>query len=99
MKNTKRNSGYLVYLMSAVLFFFIFVNSTSAVTLGISGNRFTLDGSSQFLVFSGYWDGLDAPNPSTDLSYLHSKGFDGIRIYPLLWDYGGPGSYPPVPEN
>ena len=59
----------------------------ATTVLGISGNRFTVNGQAKFLVLSGYWDGLDAPDPSGDLAYLDSKGFDGIRIFPNLWDY------------
>ena len=87
MIKVQNNLRRFVCFLLVILASFIFVNSVSAVTLGISGNRFTLDGQAKFLVLSGYWDGLDAPNPSADLNYLKSKGFDGIRIFPNLWDY------------
>jgi len=51
-------------------------------TLSISGNRFAINGQQKFLVLATYFDGLDSPNPSADLDYLKSKGFDGIRIGP-----------------
>src|SRR3989338_10690282 len=96
MIKVQNNLRRFVCFLLVILASFIFVNSVSAVTLGISGNRFTLDGQAKFLVLSGYWDGLDAPNPSADLNYLKSKGFDGIRIFPNLWDYcrGCPNPYP-----
>ena len=87
MQNSKRSLKFFTYFIPGVLFFLFLIDSASAVTLGISGNRFTLNGQPKFLVLSGYWDGLDASNPSADLNWLKSKGFDGIRIFPNLWDY------------
>src|SRR3989344_5885427 len=47
---------------------------------------FSASGQAKFLVLAGYFDGMDAPNPSADLTYLKSKGFDGIRIFPNWWN-------------
>ena len=86
MIKVQNNLRRFVCFLLIVLASFIFANSVSAVVLGISGNRFTLDGQAKFLVLSGYFDGMDAPNHSADLSYLQTQGFNGIRIFPNWWD-------------
>jgi len=58
--------------------------SLSAQTLGISGNRLTVDGQPRYLVFVSYFDGLDVDGGQAiaDFDYLRARGVDGIRILP-----------------
>lgn len=66
----------------------------ATTTLGISGNRFTINGAQTFLMMAGYWDFLDASQNGDntagmirDLDFLRSRGFNGIRVFPNLWEY------------
>ncbi|MDP4001451.1 MAG: hypothetical protein Q8P69_00155, partial [bacterium] len=86
MIKVQNNPRRFVCFLLVALASFVFANSASAVVLGISGNRFTLDGQAKFLVIAAYFDGMDSPNPISDLDYLKSKGFDGIRIFPNWWE-------------
>ncbi|MDP3697732.1 MAG: pilin [Candidatus Taylorbacteria bacterium] len=56
----------------------------AGLTLGVSGDRFTLNGTPQFLLFVSYFDAMDASDATldSDLSRLRSLGFNGIRIWP-----------------
>jgi hypothetical protein len=70
-----------------------------AQTLGTEGDRFTIDGRPQFLIFVSYFDGLRRANAKQpgggvdeDFAYLKRVGADGIRVLPN-WHYlcgGGP---------
>jgi hypothetical protein len=67
--------------------------SAGAQTLGIEGNRFTIDGRQKFLLFVSYFDGLRRANANggsgdldTDFAYLKRIGYDGIRLLPN-WQY------------
>ena len=68
-------------------------SSVGAQTLGIDGNRFTVDGRPRFLLFVSYFDGLRRANAKsgtgdvdTDFAYLRRIGFDGIRLL-VNWQY------------
>src|SRR3989344_442164 len=80
-----KNSVFFKIIIPLSVFLF-FSASAQATTLTISGNKFAIDGQAKFLVLAGFFDGMDAPNPSADLTYLKSKGFDGIRIFPNWWN-------------
>jgi len=93
----KSKKQVLLGIIIPLSVFLFFSTSAQGATLTISGNKFLLDGQAKFLVFAGYFDGMDSPNPSADLTYLKSKNIDGIRIFPNLWDYDPEGDdrYPP----
>jgi len=56
-----------------------------AQTLTIQGDRFAVDGRPRFLTFISYFGAMGAGNLTADLRLIRSKGFDGIRIWPLLF--------------
>jgi len=56
-----------------------------AQTLSIQGDRFAIDGKPRFLTFISYFGAMGAGNVTADLRLIRSKGFDGIRIWPLLF--------------
>lgn len=100
-KQVKQISKAFKILVGAVFVLSIFLSLTSpqaasSTVLTTQNNYFLINGQPKFLVLSGYWDGLDAPNPQSDLNWLRSKGFDGIRIFVNLWDYcpGCSNTYP-----
>jgi len=55
-----------------------------AQRLSIQGDRFAIDGTPRFITFISYFAAMNAVNPTADLKYLKSKGFDGVRIWPNL---------------
>jgi len=55
-----------------------------AQRLSIQGDRFAIDGTPRFVTFISYFAAMNAVNPTADLKYLKSKGFDGVRIWPNL---------------
>src|SRR3989344_2980776 len=56
----------------------------TGLTLGISGNKFTVNGNQQFLLFISYFDAMNASNAvlDSDFAQLRSLGFNGVRILP-----------------
>jgi hypothetical protein len=77
--------------VAAVLFaLLLFGTSSRAQTLGVDGERFTVDGRPQFLLFVSYFDGLRRASyggeVDTDFAYLKRVGFDGVRIL-VNWQY------------
>src|ERR1700752_2379361 len=56
-----------------------------AQTLSIQGDRFAVDGTPRFLTFISYFGAMGAGNVTADLQLIRAKGFDGIRIWPLLF--------------
>jgi hypothetical protein len=58
---------------------------TEAQTLSIQGDRFAIDGTPRFLTFISYFGAMGAGNVTADLRLIRTKGFDGIRIWPLLF--------------
>jgi hypothetical protein len=73
-----------VVITLAVALSTCFTTVASAQTLGISGNRFTVDGQPRYLVFLSYFDALDVDGGQAiaDFDYFVSRGVDGIRILP-----------------
>jgi hypothetical protein len=74
---------------------------STAMELNISGTDFVVENKTRFLVFVSMFDALresDA-NLASDFQYLHSKGVEGIRVFPNWWrrtaDYGGGTVYYP----
>lgn len=60
----------------------------AAQTLGVAGDRFTVDGTPRFLTFISYFDALRAASLEADLDFVKGElGFDGIRIFPNWWLY------------
>ena len=55
-----------------------------AQKLSIQGDRFAVDGAPRFLTFISYFGAMGAPNIPADFRFLHSMGFDGVRIWPNL---------------
>ena len=73
-------------LRIAVILFCVFVAArTQAQTLSIQGDRFAVDGVPRFLTFISYFGAMGAGNVTADLRLIRSKGFDGVRIWPLLF--------------
>jgi hypothetical protein len=72
---------------------------TQAQTLSIQGDRFAIDGMPRFLTFISYFGAMGAGNVTADLRLIRTKGFDGIRIWPLLFTgpqlFGSDGSLRP----
>jgi hypothetical protein len=56
-----------------------------AQTLSIQGDRFAIDGTPRFLTFISYFGAMGAGNVTADLRLIRTRGFDGIRIWPLLF--------------
>ncbi len=57
-----------------------------ALVLGTSGSRFTVDGTSRFLVFVSYFDAMDAKDLDADLDYLAGR-VDGVRVFANWWNF------------
>src|SRR5262249_47401908 len=58
---------------------------TLAQSLSVQGDRVAVDGKPRFLMFISYFGAMGAGNLAADLRLIRSKGFDGIRIWPLLF--------------
>jgi len=78
-------------LCAAVLILFASIAISAAPRLGITGARFTVDGTPRFLVFISYFDGVRRVpgGVQEDLDYLKKK-VDGIRVFPNWWEYACP---------
>jgi hypothetical protein len=61
---------------------------TSTLTLGVSGDAFTIDGQKRFLLFVSYFDALDASDDVLDEDFrtFTTHGIDGVRIFANWWD-------------
>jgi hypothetical protein len=58
-----------------------------SLTLGIDGDRFTVDGSPKFLILVSYFDGTRraaAGGVDADFAYLQGK-VHGVRVFPNWW--------------
>ena len=68
-----------------------FPECQNARSLGISGNSFTVNNEPKFLLFLAYWDAMhaDSDRLRTDLRFIRSIGFDGVRIVPNWRDHAG----------
>jgi hypothetical protein len=66
---------------------FMTASASAQPALGISGNRFTINGSPRFLVFVSYFDAMRASDGTLhgDFQYFHDHGIDGVRIFPNWW--------------
>jgi hypothetical protein len=100
---TARDSAmnHRILRSTAILCLTLFsVRSTSAQTLRVQGDHFTVDGTPRFLLFVSYFDamrrsnadGHNAGDIDTDLQYFHDHGYDGIRIFPNWWHYACTGN-------
>ena len=77
----------------------VWAAAAGAQTLGVDGDRFTVDGRPRFLLFVSYFDGMRRANANrgagdvdTDFAYLKRAGYDGVRLM-VNWQYpcgGGP---------
>src|SRR5262245_30249461 len=65
-----------------ILFIAAALAPAGAQTLGVQGDRLTVDGAPKFLVFTSYFGAMAAAHVPEDLKYLRGKGFDGVRIWP-----------------
>jgi hypothetical protein len=72
-------AGLLVLAASTV------ANVSVPLTLGVSGDRLTVNGEPRFLVIVSYFDALDAKSLDADLGAL-ARSVDGIRIFANWWD-------------
>jgi hypothetical protein len=77
--------------VAAVLFALLLSGTSSrAQTLEVDGDRFTVDGRPQFLLFVSYFDGLRRASyggeVDTDFAYLKRIGFHGVRLL-VNWQY------------
>ncbi len=61
----------------------------SAVTLGIDGTRFTLDGTPDFLLGISYYGGLGAPREFVrqDFDDMRDRGWNWVRVW-ATWEAG-----------
>lgn len=59
--------------------------AAAPLTLGIAGERFTVNGTPRFLVLTSYFDALDAAALDEDLAML-ARSVDGVRIFASWWD-------------
>src|SRR5262245_5150169 len=71
--------------IAALLILTLFAGAANAQTLTVQGDRFAVDGTPRFLVFISYFGALGADNPTADLQYFRSKGFDAVRIWPNVF--------------
>ena len=77
-------------LAAAALLSLTAVRAAGAQTLGVDGDRFTVDGQRRFLVFVSYFDGIrripdDLASTAildSDLDYFAAKGVAGLRVFP-----------------
>src|SRR5262245_48967939 len=76
----RRSLPRLVFILATVCW----SSAAYAQRLSIQGDRFAIDDKPKFLVFISYFAAMNAINPTADLKYLRSKGFDGVRIWPNL---------------
>jgi hypothetical protein len=86
----KRIATRLYFVWILTWLFVAFLPTLAAgQSLGISGNRFTVDGTPRFLVFVSYFDAMDVPdaNAIADFDQLRAWGVDGIRIFPNWWTW------------
>lgn len=60
-------------------------NAAAPLTLGTSGEQFTVNGTPRFLVLTSYFDALDAAALDEDLAML-ARSVDGVRIFASWWD-------------
>lgn len=58
------------------------INVPPKTVLTVRGDKFCINGHPRFLVLASYFDALNARYLKGDLDCLHSRGFDGIRIFP-----------------
>ena len=71
--------------IALILLSFFIAAGAQAQTLSIQGDRFAVDGVPRFLTFISYFGAMGAGNVTADLRLIRNKGFDGIRIWPLLF--------------
>jgi hypothetical protein len=76
----RRSLPRLVFILLALCW----SSAAHAQRLSIQGDRFAIDDKPRFLVFISYFAAMNAVNPTADLKYLKSKGFDAVRIWPNL---------------
>lgn len=83
---SSRTGRIALILLSFFAFFGFFARAgAQAQTLSIQGDRFAVDGVPRFLTFISYFGALGAGNVTADLRLIRNKGFDGVRIWPLLF--------------
>jgi len=70
---------------AAILVALSAAGTASAQQLGVQGDRFTIDGAPKFLTFISYFGAMGAANVAADLHFLRASGFDGVRIWPLVF--------------
>ena len=80
----KRFVAYIAVLVTLVA-----ARAGAAQTVGVAGDRFTIDLAdgagphAKFLLFISYFDALRATDPAGDLAYIaNTLRFDGIRVLP-----------------
>jgi hypothetical protein len=77
-------------LGAAVLLALSTARTSNAQSLGVDGDRFTIDGRRGFLVFVSYFDAVRRVPDNlastavldSDLEYFEAKGIGGIRVFP-----------------
>ena len=85
MSGAKPGSPTMMLRIAAMLICVCVSAQTQAQTLSIQGDRFAVDGVPRFLTFISYFGAMGAGNVTADLRLIRTKGFDGIRIWPLLF--------------
>ena len=98
-KHPRYNHAHWLFFFATLVFVFSFLSgeigkfyleneywamAQGNITLGKSGDRFTINGSQQFLLMVSYFDAMSAPDSilDSDFSKLRSLGFSGVRILP-----------------
>src|SRR5262249_29203986 len=74
----RRIARHLVFLL-------LLAANARAQSLTIQGDRFAIDGTPKFLVVISYFGAMGAGNVGEDFRFLKAHGFDGVRIWPLLF--------------
>src|SRR5207248_11230532 len=85
----------VVEVVLAVLVWLV-AAAASSQTLGVHGDRFTVNGQPRFLVFVSYFDGVrrlpdnlaSTAVLDADLDYFVRKRISGVRIFPN-WQFAG----------
>lgn len=74
-------------ILAAALLITIHVPAASAVDVSVSGERLSIDGQEQFVVFVSYFGALrhDAATQMSVLQSLKNSGVRGVRIFPNWW--------------
>ena len=75
----------IVPFLISVLIGVFGATAVRAQSLSIQSDKFAVDGAPRFLTFISYFGAMGAGNVAADFKFLRSRGFDGVRIWPLVF--------------